>query len=35
MYWRGQYARYKTGPDKIPSVMNSYYNALTYVLTAM
>ena len=28
----GQYARYKSVPDRNPSVMKSYSNSLTYVL---
>ena len=39
IYWRGQYARYKSVPDFLadnnPSVMKSYSNSLTYVLNAV
>ena len=35
MYWLGQYARYKTGPDKNLSVMKPYSNTLTHVLNAV
>ena len=35
LYWRGQYARYKTKLYKNPSAMKSYSNSLTYVLNAV
>ena len=34
-YWHGQYAWYKSVPDRNPSIMKTYSNSLIYVLNAV